>query len=254
MNENLTFIIAIIGALAWLQQPIIGWLKKKYSKPKLTTFIHEDLEIGYTTFGPILNLNIAFSIENKDSLINYIDLRLVHASSNATFQLKWVWFEEKFMEIEVPEQLNIPYKRNQIAIVLKLNTENVIEKKIGFQSSDFKIKTSDLQKACNQEQLLLSNSQKSPSEIESKKCYNDYNDLFKSDFTWKEGKYNISIKTKLVDLKEEQEVNFSFNLNSLDIKKLEQNIITCQGLLRNQYINLDPNYQPKWYWVNSSKE
>jgi hypothetical protein len=57
-------ILAILGALAWLPQLII-FISKWLTKPKLTIITDKDLEIGYTTFGPIFNFQIAFLAEKK---------------------------------------------------------------------------------------------------------------------------------------------------------------------------------------------
>lgn len=53
--------LAVLGALAWLPF-IIQMIREKLKKPKLKIIPDKQIEIGYTTLGPIFNINIAFFI------------------------------------------------------------------------------------------------------------------------------------------------------------------------------------------------
>ena len=62
-------LLAILGALAWSAPIVVPWLYKRIIKPKLIIITHNVIEIGYTTFGPIVNINMSFLSENKEALI-----------------------------------------------------------------------------------------------------------------------------------------------------------------------------------------
>lgn len=58
-------IVAIIGAAAWIY-PFAVRIIKLLTKTELEVINHRQVEIGYSFCGPILNINLAFSAENKD--------------------------------------------------------------------------------------------------------------------------------------------------------------------------------------------
>lgn len=64
-------ILAVIGALAWLPQLFV-WVEEKLKRPKLNIINHRLVEIGYTIYGPSINLNLAFSAENDDVFIETV--------------------------------------------------------------------------------------------------------------------------------------------------------------------------------------
>ena len=71
MDTESTFglyeVLAILGASAWLPQLVV-FISKKFSKPKLTIIPDKDVEIGFTSLGPIFNIQIAFLAEKKKQI------------------------------------------------------------------------------------------------------------------------------------------------------------------------------------------
>ena len=92
LGLTLTEWLAVIGAFAWLPT-IIQWIRNYLKKPKLTKVSGKSFDVGFTTFGPIINMSLAFLSENKKALINKVQLELVH-ENNDTQKFSWVWFEE----------------------------------------------------------------------------------------------------------------------------------------------------------------
>lgn len=241
-------ILAIIGALSWLY-PLILWIYKKFSKTELSILNHQEIEIGYTTFGPIINLNLAFSAEKEDAFIKSISVDLTHESSQKENFL-WEWFEERLMEIELPDAGGImPYKKNQKAIALKAFTDSVIEKKIGFQSPTYKSKYNDqYQKTLETYQNLESVGKLE--NIEASKEYKDFEHLLKNSFPWKVGKYKGVITAKVANREKVFTKEIEFVLSNIDVRKLENNIDLTILTLENHFIQANPNFLVTWNWVN----
>ncbi len=83
--------VAVIAA-AWLPQVAIVvyvWL----IKPKVKLVVSPAPEIGYSTFGPVLNLNCALSTSQKDALIEKITATVRH-DRGQTIELTWVTLNE----------------------------------------------------------------------------------------------------------------------------------------------------------------
>jgi hypothetical protein len=240
-------VLAIIGALSWVY-PLILWIEKKFRKTELRILSHQEIEIGYTTHGPIINLNLAFSAEKDDAFIERIIVELTHESSQKeTFH--WEWFEERLMEIELPESGGImPYKRNQKAIALKAFTDSVIEKKIGFQSPVFKAKYLEQY----QKTLEICQNLESTGNIENiraSKEYNDFEHLLKNSFSWKVGRYRGIVIAKVANRDKVFTKEIEFVLSNLDLRKLENNVNLTIATLENHFIGRNPSFIVSWNWV-----
>jgi hypothetical protein len=241
-------ILAIIGALAWVY-PLAIWIKSLLTKTEVEIINHKDLEIGFTFYGPIINLNLAFSAEHKDAFIKNVQLTIAH-EQNETSVFHWEWFEEVLLEMDIPESGIVPYRKNQKAIAIKVPTEMLIEKKVGFQSKKYKQEYSTLYSATNETLMNLTSNGIDHTQIRTSKEYNDFNDLFKKHFPWKVGKYAGTIEVFVASRNKTFKQTFSFEMTRLDLKTIEQNLSTCKQSLENHFITLDPNYKAEWKWAN----
>ncbi|NIW14974.1 MAG: hypothetical protein GWN31_13825, partial [Candidatus Thorarchaeota archaeon] len=70
-------IAAYIGAGAWLPH-IASWIHRQFSVPVVKIIPDAQIELGYSSYGPIFNLNLALSTTRKDILIDKIGVNLRH--------------------------------------------------------------------------------------------------------------------------------------------------------------------------------
>jgi hypothetical protein len=241
-------ILAILGALAWVY-PLAIWIRSLLTRTKLEIVHHKQLEIGYTTNGPIVNIDLAFSAIDKDAFIKKVSVKLEHENKE-NIDLQWEWFEEVLLEMDVPDSGIVPYRKNQKAIAIKVPTQTLIEKKIGFQSKKFKSEYSSLYSGTNQKQINISENQQDIQQLKTTNEYNDFVNLFKNHFPWKKGKYEGLIEVEIAERKKVFRQNFSFELTTLDIKNLETNINTSQKLVELHFVSPDPEFKTIWKWAN----
>lgn len=242
--------LAIIGACSWLPT-IINWIKEYYTKPKLTIITGNQIEIGFTSFGPIINLGIAFLSETKKSIIKKIELELVHENNDTQF-FSWMWFEEILYSMDLPDLQQINTKRNQNANAVRIGIDELVEKKVGFQQNIFKNEYDKLNKQLLEDGIQLFQMNKNLEDLKLQSSYRKLQELLKNSFNWKVGKYKVKIKAHISsnDLKFNHE--FDFTLNSLDIKLLSANIENCQLNIDKSFIN--SNIETKqWQWINTTK-
>jgi len=90
-------IAAYIGAAAWAPQ-IIAWLYKALIRPKLRVVPGQFGEVGFTNYGPIFNVRMAFFVENHDLIIDGIDITLRHTDGES-HEFRWAGLGETFSEI-----------------------------------------------------------------------------------------------------------------------------------------------------------
>lgn len=244
-------LLAILGALAWLPQLFV-WITNLIAKPKITIIPDKELEIGYTSFGPILNVRLAFLAESKKVLIKSIEVELTH-EKNDTQKFSWDWFEETLYELNVPNTGLLPTKKNQKAIAINIDKDQLIEKKIGFQQNTFKTEHKRLLQTTTEEYLNLLNADQNTATIKSHKCYNDLLDHYKNSFGWKVGNYSAKFILTISEKNLTFNKSLDFKLTSLDIKSLELNIERCKQLAEKEYVNENIEIEENWFWVNTEE-
>jgi len=248
--ETMFKILAVFGALAWLPQLII-FFRNILIKPKLKIIPETQLEIGYTTFGPIINTKIAFVSENKKALIENIELELTH-ENNDTQKFVWKWFEEILYVVDLPDQSgSLPTKKNQTAIAINLLKDELIEKKIGFQQKTFQKDQKILIQKTIEDAINLAKAGKQIEDLQASKNYNDLKDIYQNGFNWKIGEYSIKYKVYVSSLKSPFVKKVSFKMTSLDVNSLKTNIDKCISEIERTYVN--PKLElPIWNWADIS--
>ncbi len=73
--------IAILGALAWTPH-LLSYIRSLLTKPEIQIITPRTVSLGFTSYGSIFNLNLAFSVKNKDIVISSISIRLKHESGD----------------------------------------------------------------------------------------------------------------------------------------------------------------------------
>src|SRR4030067_2916056 len=111
--------IAILGALAWTPHLIDGF-KYWFLNSKIRIITQKSVEIGFTTFGSIFNLRLAFAVENKDIVISDIKVRLKHESGDERV-LEWQGITQHLGKMKTPNAGDMPYEKEHSVLAIKLN-------------------------------------------------------------------------------------------------------------------------------------
>jgi hypothetical protein len=243
--------LAIIGVFAWLP-PIIQWIKDYLKRPKLTIVSGKYFDVGFTIFGPIINMSLAFLSENKKALINKVEIELVH-ENNDTQRFSWVWFEEVLYTIDIPDGDPLDTKRHQTAIAIKIGLDDLVEKRVGFQQDSFKIEYDKQFKQLREEERDYIQLNKPPVDLKATHSYRALHDLFSNSFFWKIGNYHIKINAFIMENNIKVSHELKFNLTNLDLKLLQSNIASCHTLLEKRFVdNTLPDIKP-WDWISTTK-
>jgi hypothetical protein len=248
-----TEIAAYIGAAAWLPQ-IATWIYRRFVQPIVTIVPDNYAEIGFTSYGPIFNMRMAFSAENKDLIIDGFELHLRHEAGD-TYTLRWAGLKETLSEITDASGNRQVIERDQTPIALKIGTESLIEKFVRFQEPRYhetdRPVTSNLIAHFNF--LKRSNPEDYVSQTLSSKELFSVLEARKKAFWWKTGRYQITLKLsspKQFKLKQSQ---FGFMLASIDIDRLKENLNNIEIELKNLVKSNLPDFQREeinWSWAN----
>jgi len=245
-------ILAVFGALAWLPQLFII-IKNILVKPIVKIIPENQLEIGYTLYGPIINTSIAIIAEKKKALIDKIEIELTH-ENNDSQRFRWKWFEETLYVVDLPNQGgSLPTRKNQTAIAINVIKDELVEKKIGFQQNTFQSEQRIVDQKTIKDAINLTKAGKNLEDLKAFKNYNELKDLYQNGFNWKVGKYSIKYKIYENSIKTPFINEILFKMTSLDINNLKTNIDKCLSEIERIYINPEIEI-PTWNWANISVE
>lgn len=246
-------IAAYIGAAAWLPH-IATWIYRRFVQPVVTIVPDKYAEVGFTSVGPIFNVRMAFSAENKDLIIDGFELLLRHSDGDVR-TLRWSGLSETFSEITDAAGNRQVVSRDQTPIALKVGTESLIEKFVRFQEpryhetdrpvmSNLIAHFNFLKRSCPRDYVAQTlSSDKLFSVLETRK----------SSFWWKPGRYEITLKLSSPKKFRITHSEFHFDLTSIDIDRLKQNVATLDSDLRNIISSNLPDFEAQpvtWNWAN----
>ncbi|MAT40236.1 MAG: hypothetical protein CL946_11600 [Ectothiorhodospiraceae bacterium] len=248
---------AVLGALAWIP-PIGKWLYQLVTKPVVTMIPSRDAEVGYTTYGPILNLSYAFTSKHKDIIIDNITLKVQHAEGD-THIFQWTGLNETFSEITDSYGNKQVVSKDRNPIALKVGVGSLTEIFIRFQEESYRKAHNQLLSALLAKINHLRNIDP-VGFIESVFLSSEYLKLknhYKNSFWWRVGKYTVTIKLESTSKHQLQSNAFSFELLDLEVSQLRDNVETASSFLDEHIQSYQPGYDQQtyhWNWANISVE
>ncbi len=212
---------AYIGAAAWLPQ-IYRW----FARPKVDITSAATVEIGYTTFGPVVNLSCAISAERRDAVIKQLTLNVTHEKGD-TRRLTWMRLNETPFKLRVPTGENMDFVKEQPAIALLVSTAALTEKVICFQDLAFQVRALEhLTKLIDRYHYLRSRPLPAgdllPAIMESEEMIHAL-DFFKTSMYWNEGKYTFQLDAVVARLRSPHKQTFSVELSKPQVDNLRAN-------------------------------
>jgi len=245
-------IAAYIGAAAWFPH-IATWIYRKVVQPVVTIVPDKYAEVGFTSFGPIFNLRMAFSTENRDLIIDGFELLMQHSDGD-THTLRWSGLAETFGDVTDAAGNRQVISRDQVPIALKIGTESLIEKLVRFQEPRYHEEDRRVLLNLTAHNNFLKRS--SPTDhiaqtLSSREC-SSVIETRQNSLWWKAGCYQITLlltSPRKFKLKHSQ---FHFDLTSIDIDRLKQNTSAIESDLRNIISSESPDFtlEPvNWNWA-----
>ncbi|MBI1748058.1 MAG: hypothetical protein HYR55_15935 [Acidobacteria bacterium] len=246
-------IAAYVGAAAWLPQ-IATWLYNRFIRPPITIIPDKYAEVGFTSYGPIFNVRMAFSSERKDVIIEGFEILLKHEDGD-TRTLRWAGLTETFSEITDNAGNRQVVSRDQTPIALKIGTESLVEKFVRFQEP----RHHESERPVISELLAHFNFLKRSGDpdyvartLKSKELYSVQETRQKS-FWWKQGRYEATLRLSSPKKFELAHSRYQFVLSPNDIDRLKQNIATLDIDLKNIINSNLPDFSAlpvNWNWAN----
>ena len=244
---------AYIGAAAWLPQ-IATWLYRKLILPTIRIVPNQYAEVGFTSFGSIFNVRMAISVENKDVIVDGIEMIVRHEDGeNRT--LRWAGLAETFSEITDAAGNKQVVSRDQTPIALKIGTESLLEKFVRFQEPRYHEADRPLIQAliAHFNFLKQTNPGNYVAEVLASKELFSVLEARKKSFWWKPGRYDIEIRLSSPQKFKLSSPSFHFQLTANDVDLLKKNLVSLDTELKNIVSSNLPDFQVQplnWNWAN----
>lgn len=246
-------IAAYIGAAAWLPQ-IISWLYRYFNKSKLRIVLDQFASVGFTNYGPIFNIRMAFFVENRDIIIDGIDMIIRHQDGESRV-FRWAGLGETISEITDSFGNRQIVSKDQTPIAIKISTQAFLEKMVRFQDPRYHESDAVLTQTLVEHFNFLK--QKNPEtfvpEVLGSKEFSAVVGNRKKTFCWKQGRYELEIQPSSQQPFKLKQAKFSFELSSLDVGMLEKNIPLIETEIGNVVSSNLSDFKAEafnWQWQN----
>lgn len=199
-------------------------------------------------------MRMAFSAENKDLIIDNFELRFQHSDGDA-HTLRWAGLSETFSEV-VDELGNRQIiKQDQAPIALKIGTELLVEKFVRFQELRYyeTERPLMLNLIAHFNFLKRSSPENYVSQVLSSKELFSVIETRQKAFWWKPGHYQITLRLSSPKKFKLTHSQFDFELTSVDIDRLKENLNTIKIELKNIISSNSPDFKREdinWNWAN----
>lgn len=245
-------ISAILGALAWIPH-LFKIIKGLVTTPEIRLLPQKNVELGFTVFGPIFNLRIAFATKHRDIVVSSVNIKLRHEGGDER-NFSWQGIIQTMGAFRNYEGATIPWEKENSVLAIKLNEKEVEERLIRFQEENYHLKKEDFDtRVAKKLAYLFEKKEYTPDDFLNTEEITDVVSFIKQWFHWKQGEY-----TAIFELESPEKFRlinniFNFYLTPLDIEILEKNKEFILTSIENELKSNVKDYELKpipWGWRN----
>lgn len=216
---------AVIGALSWVPQ-IFTWIQDRLAKPVVALFTGKAPEIGFCTFGTVLNLSVALSASVTDAAITRMEVELTHEKGQR-FILPWMGLSESLAQVETTAGLVEHHKRQQAALALKVITDDLTEQTVLFQDADFQARIIEAlgKVEDRRERVYAQNPHGVGVDLVLRSDeFAQLESTVREGFSWQVGSYAATFRIQVAERKQPFAFHFTFRLSETEVARLHDNI------------------------------
>lgn len=248
---SFTDLAAVVGALAWIP-PIFVGVRTWITRPEIRIITQPAPEIGFTTFGPILNLRIALTVRHKDIVVTGVRLRVTHESGEESV-FSWRGIIQRMGTFNYPQIGAIPFEKESSVLAMKVSPKDVEERFIRFQNLEYLQKKMLLDSVSLKKLAYLRKSETfdAPSFLRSQEMAEVYS-FIRQSFSWKPGSYRVKVMLESPDTFVVLDDEYAFTLSPLDVQNLSENLNHVEQYFANEVLPLQEGEQRapiNWSWA-----
>jgi hypothetical protein len=234
---------AYIGALAWMPQ-IIGWIWKAASRSKLRVRAGGNVQVGLSGLGGIVAVNVAVSCDRKDALIDDVRAVVTHEQGDSR-EFSWNMARENQTEMTNDSGERVQMSRTQAVLALKVTTQTMAERFIGFDVAADKAAILASQNAAkNAWAAQKANGAVDWSKFAQEPEAQAVRVELERAFHWQEGQYKLALVFSIVGGGDHVE-RLEFNLSKADVDRIKANLKNWD---QNLQAVIGGGRWPEWDW------
>ena len=216
-------IAGFIGAAAWIPH-VGGWVYRHLAPPRVTVLTGPTAQIGFTWFGPILNLRLNFSCERRDVVINGLTIKLVSESGDQRI-LGWRGTIDTFSHLKDAAGTAVgSLERESDATAIKVTTNAAYESFFRFQELKFiEAKEPLLNDVLEHERFLRESGKHLSAEMMQSEQMHKLTVFHRDSFWWQAGTYIAVIEPTALSAIKVARNRFRFALTTVDVDALRSN-------------------------------
>ncbi len=241
-------LIALIGALAWLPQ-LIRLLRAWLKQPEVRIIAEQRIELGFTIFGPLLNIRVAFAVKNKDIVISGVKIHLRHDSGEDKV-FSWHSIVQNMLQMNYPSTGPIPFEKELSVLAIKLSPDEV-ERRIRFHEPSFQTKKETFEEAVTKTLIYMQASGKDDFKpiLNSEEMQELYS-FIRQSFNWKSGTYQLKFEVDSPQPFALKDYNYEFTLTPTEIEHLGRNKDLIEKSYEYQFFpSTEPDSQAQLSWA-----
>ncbi len=241
-------IAALIGAAAWLPQ-IGQWVYRFVTKPKVVFVPVRNFEVGFSVYGPMLNMRAALGAERKDATITFVKATLRHERGR-TITLHWTSFTETFSQMRDKSGETTEIEREQVATALRISTAVLTEKFIRFQDVEFQHEALKLLDDANGLKDRLTVSDPSPTGMIASREFDALTGHYRHGFCWEAGNYELLVELRLLGVARPAVAYMNFVLDPRMVDGLRKNLELVEKSFRAELASEPVEPRGEFFWAN----
>ena len=223
--------VAILGALAWSPH-LISFIKSYLTKPEIRIISQRSAEIGFSTFGPIFNIRLAFSVKNHDIVVSNLRVRLIHESGEEKY-FEWQNVKQQVATIQTREGA-IPYEKENSVLAIKINQKDIEERQIQCRETSFISGRQNIDNSFFKRLSFEKEKQEyDPILFLDSQEANDVYNYIKHAFNWKAGRYKVEYLIESPEKFTLLDNMYEFSLLPIDIEQLDKN----KEYIKQEFVN-----------------
>ena len=233
-NSNTsTFIISLVGALAWL--PILyKAIKQQFQKTVIKIYPYKFFEICENEYNVILNIRVGIHTKIKDAFIEKITLDIQHSNGDKR-NFEWAQIIEPLTQTAINDTI-MPTSRKLNAIGYNISKDTYTEPLISFTSPDFRNKYESLWEKIRIQSFHINQNKSDKKQLKLFDPYIQLVNAYKHHYTFTAGDHT-AILTFVTASGQTFSKSFSFHIDETNVETLrELNLKMVLDKLENTYI------------------
>lgn len=246
---------ALLVGVATCLPPILRWVYRAASRPRVRVIPGAALDVGYTALGPIVRMTAVFTAERKDAIVDFLTLRLRHERGREV-RLNWARLGDPPEATGDLDAESSAMASARPAVAIKLKAAAAVEKRIELHDPEFSSRVRRLEAAA-QEQLesrRLANGE-TARRILTTEALAALIEHCRSGLPWEAGTYSVELEVHVLESHPHRHALGRIRISGLEREQLRRNVALIGQYYQDRLESpARAAREPDWAWLHPALE